>query len=40
VALDLGTVMVGAFDAGPVGELLQLPPGQTVEYCVVIGRPR
>lgn len=40
VALGIDTVMVGAFEAGSVAEMLRLAPDQAVEYCVVAGRRR
>ena len=40
VALDLGTVMIGAFDEAALVKLLQLPPDHRPRYYVAVGRPR
>ena len=40
VALELGTVMIGAFDEGALVKLLQLPPDHRPRYYVAMGRPR
>ena len=40
VALDLGTVMIGVFDEGPMAKLLSLPPDHCPRYYAAVGRPR
>ena len=40
VALDLGSVMIGAFDEGALARLLQVPMDHRLRYYVVVGRPR
>lgn len=40
VALDLGTVMIGAFDEAALVKLLQLPAEHRPRYYVAVGRPR
>ena len=38
-ALDIRTVVVGAFEDGAVGELLHLPEGEAPLYLMPLGRP-
>lgn len=40
VGLGLGTVMIGAFDAGGLTALLHLPADHQPRYSVAVGRPR
>jgi SagB-type dehydrogenase family enzyme len=40
VALDLGTVMIGAFDERALAGLLQLPAEHRPRYYVAVGRPK
>lgn len=39
-ALDLGTVLVGAFDDGAVARIVDLPPAETPMAVYPLGRPR
>ncbi len=39
VALGMGSVPIGAFDDGKVGELLKLPGGQIPLYIIPVGYP-
>jgi SagB-type dehydrogenase family enzyme len=40
VALDLGTVMIGAFDEAALVNLLQLPAEHRPRYYAAVGRPK
>jgi SagB-type dehydrogenase family enzyme len=40
VALDLGSVMIGAFDEGALVNLLQLPADHRPRYYAIVGRPK
>lgn len=40
VALELGTIVLGAFHAGDVRRILALSRGERAEYLVAVGHPR
>jgi SagB-type dehydrogenase family enzyme len=40
VALDLGTVMIGAFDEAALAQLLTLPADHRPRYYLAVGRPK